>query len=109
MGVWIDKSGCDDHPSRINRTRGGDTRLLGVADENDAIAANRDISFASLPARTINQFAVQNQNVDLIRSACDNGRRCKVRHYGQKQDAGDEIRESLNHMNNQGDRLLSEL
>ena len=61
----IDEPRRDYETSGIDRARGGQLCLAGVANEHNAIATNADVGRSRLLTGAIDEFAVKNKEVEL--------------------------------------------
>ena len=65
--MTVDKSRRHNHAVSIDGTRRLELRFVRIADENDAVAANAHIGFTRAAAGTVNDLAVNDQNIDVER------------------------------------------
>lgn len=66
MRVRIDETRRDYEARGIDDARGGQVRLARIANESNSITANTNICGAWFVARTIDEFAVKNKEIELL-------------------------------------------
>ena len=64
--VRIDESGCDDQSTHVDGALRRQVRVAGIADEDDPIAANRDVGNARRPAGSVDDGATTKKEVHVF-------------------------------------------
>jgi hypothetical protein len=70
MGMGVDEAWRDNQTRRVNRARGTHVFFAGGANENYSIAANSDVDNAWPHAGTIDEFAVPDEEIQLLTWQC---------------------------------------
>jgi hypothetical protein len=87
--VRVDEPRRNDEARRVDRSGSGDAARRRIPDECDAVAPNADVGTARRGARSIDDRAAADEEVDLLLCMKSRSARCAGNQEGEESEAHD--------------------